>query len=486
MAGLFAMVQRVALIATVGVATASTAEAADWTIGGTVLTPSGLLADGVVSVSGGAITAVGSSGSVPVSTPAIKVPGIILPGFIDLHNHLPWNVLPRWLPARKFANRYEWQDTAEYDRLLVQPHNVTRDTAACESEIYAEIKALAGGATSVVGSFLPDSTHPKIEECAAGLVRNLDLKSDLAFVPPDNNDPCEPPEASSDPTKLQPLLGLVDNEVFPMELPHARMDFLLCELRSRRLRSLIIHLSEGATSDSSAHREFVMLSRAKLLTEGLAVIHGTALRDQDFIEMANAHVGLIWSPRSNDELYGSTTNIAAAHQAKVPVAISPDWSPSGSAGMLQEIGYASRHYTSLTSDQLIAMATSVAAGIARLDDQIGTLAPNKRADLVVVSNTTTLANDPAVHTPLDRVVRATPADIVLVVVGGEALYGDPAVLARFLPPGAKTERITVCGVQKDIYLGQSAAAGKGLSGVLDALKASLARAGSSLPDIECD
>jgi len=154
--------------------------------------------------------------------------------------------------------------------------------------------------------------------------------------------------------------------------------------------------------------------------------------------------------------------------------------------MLQELGYAGRHYTSLASDRLIAMATSVPASVARLDDQIGTLAPNKRADIVVIDNHTTRANDPSVHTPLDRVVRATPADVVLVVVGGEALYGDPAVLARFLPPGAKTDQITVCGVQKDIYLGQSAAAGRSLSQIQDALRASLARAGSSLPDIECD
>ena len=37
--------------------------------------------------------------------------------------------------------------------------------------------------------------------------------------------------------------------------------------------------------------------------------------------MAKAGVGLVWSPRSNDELYGSTTNIAAAQQAMVPIAI---------------------------------------------------------------------------------------------------------------------------------------------------------------------
>jgi 5-methylthioadenosine/S-adenosylhomocysteine deaminase len=451
----------------------------DWTIAGTVLTPGGLVADGAVSVSKQIITAAGPSASIPGAASAVKVPGVILPGFIDLHNHLTWNVLPRWLPGRKFNNRYEWQDIAEYDRMLSNPHAIALGIAECESEIYAEIKAIAGGATSVVGSSMPSDKYPKNGECAPGLARNLDLASGLPFTPPDKNDKCEP----SDPTKFQKLLDVVDYEVFPMELTHPRAEFLVCELGTGRLRSLIVHLSEGAANDASARREFAMLKSAGLLTPGLVIVHGTALRDQDFRDMAKAGVGLVWSPRSNDELYGSTTNIAAAQQAMVPIAIAPDWSPSGSAGMLQEIGYAARHY-GLSSDKLIEMATSKAAGIARLDD-IGTLAPNKRADIVVINNVTSV-NDPNVKTPLDLVVRATPADIVLVVVGGEALYGDHDILAQFLPAGATTNQITVCGVQKDVYLGQSSARGKSLSDIQNALKAALAKAGSSLPDIECD
>ena len=103
-----------------GLSSLTTTHAADdWTIVGTVLAPGGLIPDGAISVSKEMITAVGSSATIPSSSSTIKVPGVILPGFIDLHNHLTWNVLPRWVPARKFNNRYEWQDTAEYDRALV-------------------------------------------------------------------------------------------------------------------------------------------------------------------------------------------------------------------------------------------------------------------------------------------------------------------------------------------------------------------------------
>jgi hypothetical protein len=466
-----------AVIATLGILPAGTGNAADWTIVGTVLGPSGIIADGAVSISGKTITAVGPVASIPNPAAPIKVPGIILPGFIDLHNHLTWNILPRWLPGRTFNNRYEWQDNAEYDRKLVTPHGIAMNSAACESQIYAEIKAMAGGATSVVGSLLPTKDHPEYTACSTGLTRNLDLASGLPFTSPAADDPCEKAAGS-----YQPLLDVVDNEVFPLELPHARMDFLVCELGTGGLRSLIVHLSEGAVNDSSAHREFLMLDRAGLLRPGLVLIHGTALREPDFKVMRDKQVGLVWSPRSNDELYGSTTNLAAAREFSVPVAIAPDWSPSGSAGMIQEIGYAARRYPIHSADELIAMATSVAAKIARIDDHIGSLAPNKLADLVVINAKV----DPNSPVPLGSVTRTTPADIVLVVVGGQPLYGDPVVLAQLLPSGAKLEPMTVCGAQKAVYLGESAAQGRSLADIQNVLNSALAKGSSALPDIECN
>jgi 5-methylthioadenosine/S-adenosylhomocysteine deaminase len=463
------------------------AHAADWTLAGTVLSPTGIIADGAVSISDTLITTVGPSASISGAANAIKVPGIILPGFVDLHDHLTWNVLPRWVPARKFNSRYEWQDTAEYDRVLVAPHNLVLGAAPCETEIYAEIKAIVGGSTSVLGGLLKDPLRPNNAKCVVGLARNLDTDAGMSFKPPAADDGC-PTKPDTDRT----LLDVVDNEVFPLELPHDRMDFLLCELGIGTLRGLVIHLSEGAVTDANAHREYNMLSKevllkrdgkTALLREGLVIIHGTALRDQDFIGMKNSKVGLVWSPRSNDELYGSTTNIAAARQAGVDIAIAPDWSPSGSAGMLQEIGYAARRYGTISSNDLLAMATSLPAKMARIDDYVGTLAPKKLADFVVIN----AAVDPTKPNPLDPVVKATPADVALVVVGGQPLYGDPALLAQLLPAGARLDRFTVCGAQKAIYLGQSGAApGQTLVDIKIALNAALAKGGSKLPDIECD
>lgn len=448
--------------------------AGDWAISGTVLTPDQTIADGAVTISDQVIKAVGGSTSIRAGIPIIKSGAIVLPGFIDLHNHLTWNILPRWVPNHKFTNRYEWQDTAEYDRALIAPHSAAMASAACEAEIYAEVKAIVGGATSVVGSLMPDKDHPDNIACSKGLARNLDAASDLKFIHPLPNDPCE-----KDSHNLQTLFDVVDSEVFPMEVQHDRMDFLRCVLASGELRGLTVHLSEGAPSDASARREFRMLSSEGLIQPGLIVVHGSALRAEDFQLLGQKKAGLVWSPRSNDELYGATANIAAAIHESVVVAIAPDWSPTGSAGMLQEIGYAARRYKFFGPDQLISMATSIPAQLARVNDSIGSLLPGKLADIVVIRGDR--AN------PFQAVSLASPADIMLVVVGGQALYGDVGMLSRLLP-AASLEPISVCGSKKAIYLGNSDAASRGETflTIQAILSAALKKAGSDLTAIECD
>ena len=64
-----------------------------------------------------------------------------------------------------------------------------------------------------------------------------------------------------------------------------------------------------------------MLKARGLLVPGVSIIHGVALSPANFAEMAKAHVGLVWSPRSNFELYGSTADVAAAKAAGVRLAI---------------------------------------------------------------------------------------------------------------------------------------------------------------------
>ena len=38
----------------------------------------------------------------------------IFPGFIDAHNHVAYNFLPKWTPPKLYKNRGQWQGAQSY------------------------------------------------------------------------------------------------------------------------------------------------------------------------------------------------------------------------------------------------------------------------------------------------------------------------------------------------------------------------------------
>ncbi len=147
---------------------------------GTIVTPDEVIENGTVLISGDKIQAVGTSITLPKGVYALDVDGVIYPGLIDLHNHLTWNFLPRWKPGRLFSTRYEWQAIPDYGLSLSTPHGrILAEGLACDTNQYAEVKAIVGGATSVVGSLDPSLGPPEQRKCIEGLARNLDFYSGL-------------------------------------------------------------------------------------------------------------------------------------------------------------------------------------------------------------------------------------------------------------------------------------------------------------------
>ena len=177
----------------------------------------------------------------------------------------------------------------------------------CKANLYAEIKELAGGAGSVTGSYLGRSTAERA--CAVGLIRNLDHPS--AF----QNDL---PEAAC-PGQPSTVQAVVANEVFPLEIPHDRVDWYRCRLSNGSLPALLVHLSEGNPPDASARRELPMLKARGLLTPGVVIVHGAAFGLDEFRSMSQAGVGLVWSPRSRTvHAYASDIRRNRARRSSVP------------------------------------------------------------------------------------------------------------------------------------------------------------------------
>ena len=84
---------------------------------GTVITPGGVLKHGYVGIVNGRIVAVSDRQPDLPGAIVIDTEGIITPGFVDVHNHVFWNVLPRWHPSRTFSNQPDWADDPEFRQL---------------------------------------------------------------------------------------------------------------------------------------------------------------------------------------------------------------------------------------------------------------------------------------------------------------------------------------------------------------------------------
>ncbi|MFD9560682.1 amidohydrolase family protein [Streptomyces sp. NPDC059994] len=373
-----------------------------------------VIEDGTLYVSGTHIEA-----ALPATAPAppgfeavvpVDTRGSVYPGLIELHNHLPYDVLPLWQVPKKYGNRSQWGGSGNpaYRTLVTGPMKVLgQDPRLMPAVVrYVEAKALVNGTTTSQGIALFSNAGAR--RMYRGIVRNVE-----------QTDAPDLPEAAS---------RIADVEAGDAEKFLARL---------KQPHRLLLHLAEGTDAAARAHFQALQFKPGTwAITENLVGIHCTGLTADDFTVFA-AHGGsMVWSPLSNLLLYGKTADIAAAKAAGVLMGLGSDWSVSGSKGLLGELKAARLASTaagSVFSDhELVAMATRDAARILRWDTALGSLSAGMRADFIVV--------DGAGGDPYTSLIDARDKDIRLVAVDGVARYGSRRLM-HALAPGEVLEQV---------------------------------------------
>jgi 5-methylthioadenosine/S-adenosylhomocysteine deaminase len=377
-------------------------------IKGKIVTPDQVI-DGELVIDGDQIACVAASCPDPPGATRVTVTNAyILPGFVDAHNHVAYNVLPRWTPPKLYKNRGQWQGSDAY-KVFKKPYDdLTNKGLTCEMIKYGEIKALLSGITTIQG------TSPG-SQCIRTLIRNAENQANL-----------------------------------PISASHIRTFILDIGSFSGGIdwtatKSFVVHLAEGVRGDPKSLTEFTTLKSKNLLASGTAVIHGAAFGESEFQQMGTAGAKLIWSPRSNLVLYAQTTDIPLAMQKGIEVSVGVDWNPSGSDHIFDELRTAAEvneeeFNGAIPDTDWLKMITVNPAKALALDTFVGKLAAGFKADITVLRS---LDSD-----PVKSVMKTHLQDVQMVWVGGDLLYANKAILDKIKP--GQCEVMLVYGSQKKV------------------------------------
>jgi 5-methylthioadenosine/S-adenosylhomocysteine deaminase len=140
-------------------------------IKGPVVTSQGIL--GEMTVEHDTITCVAATCPHPLGATIYNITdAYIFPGFIDAHNHVAYNVLPKWIPPKRYLNRNQWQREKAYKAFKAPYDVLKKKKLLCEMVKYGEVKALLSGITTIQGS-------PPSQNCFGTLIRNAESENGL-------------------------------------------------------------------------------------------------------------------------------------------------------------------------------------------------------------------------------------------------------------------------------------------------------------------
>ncbi len=202
---------------------------------------------------------------------------------------------------------------------------------------------------------------------------------------------------------------------------------------------LCIHLAEG-TNGRAAH-EVAELARRGLLDERLLAIHCVGVDDVGLARLCAAKAALIWCPTSNAFLFGKTAPRALL-QSGIDILLGTDALLTGNGTLLDEL-HAARTLGWLDDDTLLAAVSRTAAR--RLGLPAPSLEAGAPADVILLRK------------PL---LEAQPADVALVLVGGQPVLADAAIAGFFDTP---VEQMQVGGVRKNVPASLARAAERALA-----------------------
>jgi 5-methylthioadenosine/S-adenosylhomocysteine deaminase len=356
--------------------------------------------------------------------------GIVMPGLVNTHTHLPMTLfrgLADDLPLDQWLNGHIFPAEARH---------ISAEAVACGTRL-AVAELLLGGTTCCCdGYFFAD----QVAGTAAALgLRGVIGQGVLDFPAPGVPDPAGNVEAAQAfVNRWQDKCSRIHPAIFCHSPYTCGRHTLVRAKRAARAANCLfqIHVAETESERRQSIAAHGCSPVAWLETLGIwddrtLAVHAVWVDREDIDSLARHRAAVSHNPQSNMKLAAGVAPVPDFLDAGVTVGLGTDGCASNNdLDLLREMDTAAKLHkvatgrpTAADARQVVEMATIAGAGAIGLAEDIGSLEPGKRADIVVLR-----ADRPhlvPVYHPASTVVyAATGADVRHVFIDGQMVVRD--------------------------------------------------------------
>jgi 5-methylthioadenosine/S-adenosylhomocysteine deaminase len=418
-----------------------------------------------VLIDGDQIVAVGCKLSTPPGTEELNATGyIVLPGLINAHTHAHNNLL------RTLGDNWSLEDLLTHGPALnggrtPEDHYLSATIGAVEmlktgcTAAYDLFMALPAPNSevveAVVRAYIDVGLRAVVAPAVADLVFYQAIPSLLELLPADLRHTVEQIQAEP----AEGLLQLAENTlrlwngaaggrirvaVAPTIPGQCSDDFLLgCQRLVQEYGvGLHTHLAESKVQAVYAQRRWgktivAQLADLGLLGPGFVGAHGVWLTPEDIRRLADAGATVAHNPASNLKLGSGIAPTREMLDQGLTVGLGTDGSMSSDnqnmfeamrfAALVNKVRFPHHQDNWVGAKEVLAMATQGSARALGLADDIGAVAPGRKADLVLLRGHSVFLQ-PLNHALNALVYAETGADVSTVLVGGRVVLDNGRVL----------------------------------------------------------
>jgi 5-methylthioadenosine/S-adenosylhomocysteine deaminase len=360
--------------------------------------------------------------------------GLVMPGLINAHGHAAMVLL------RGVADDLKLMEWLQRYIFPAEKKNVTAEFVRVGTRL-AALEMLRSGTTTFVDMYYFEDEVAQVAKEAG--IRTVAGETLIEFPAPDNKTIAE--SLAYIEKYVQKWKG--DPLVTPALAPHSAYLCSADTLKAARALAdkygvpLLIHVSETKDEQDQVNKRYEgktpteVLRDLGFLRKGVLAAHGVWLSPGDRAILKEAQVGVAHCPQSNMKLSSGPAPVREMIAEDVRLGLGTDGAASNNdLDMFEEMMTAAllaKHVsgdpTAVPAPAALAMATIGSARALGMENELGSLEPGKRADLVVVG--LDAARLHPLYDPVSHLVYAAKgSDVRHVVVEGRIVVRDRKVL----------------------------------------------------------